>query len=544
MSREEFIPDNAGATTTMNLSYPPASLTDLSEVVFTARQTWDNSNGLQDYASPSAAVTDWHYVSNSNGTYSVTFTPPAAVPSAAGVMVAPDAGTIYSFVYRAKDPKVLAIGFAAVRDLVTFLKETNADAQGQANPLNDMKGAACAQGSNCPANPTTNFDVALTEGTSQSGRFLRNFLYRGFNKASSGKPVFDGMLAIIPAARRTWTAVRFGQQGRWSKQHEDHFMQGDQFPFSYTVLTDPVSGLTDGLLKRCLANTTCPKIMQIDGSFEWWGGRASLIVTDGAGKDVQLPSNVRYYLVPGTQHGGGGGVTTGLVTQPSSGSQCRYANSPVIMTPIERALLLALENWTVKNTTPPDSSYPTVARGELANADAVSMGAPNMSSVVVPNGDNAALLQVNIPDVGRINQLFVTDYPGGIPKVSLLKQYKLLVPKVNADGNETSGILTPELSVPLASYAGWNVRGSGHAAGESCGSSGSAIPFAVDTSKKANTDPRLALSERYGGRGDYIARFQSATDALVARGLLLPLDAQNIFYVNAAKVSSLLLPNP
>ncbi len=310
------------------------------------------------------------------------------------------------------------------------------------------------------------------------------------------------------------------------------------------MLTDPVGGQTDGLMKRCLATSTCPKIMQIDGSFEWWGGRASLIVTDGVGRDIQLPSNVRYYLVPGTQHGGGGGVTTGLVWQPASGSQCRYANSPVIMTPIERALLLALENWTVKNTEPPPSSYPSVSRGELANADAVSMGVPDLSWVTVPNGDNATPLQMNIPDVGRINQLFVTDYPGGIPKVNLLKQYKLLVPKVNADGNETSGILTPELSVPLASYAGWNVRGSGHAAGEACSSAGSAMPFAVDRSKQAATDPRLPLSERYSGRGDYIARFRSITDGLVSRGLVLSLDAENIFYPNAAKVSGILLPNP
>ncbi|MDE1949891.1 MAG: peptidase, partial [Burkholderiales bacterium] len=175
LSREEFIPDYAGGNaTTIPLSYPPASTTDLSEVTFTARQSWLNSAGQQDYAAPSAPVTTWSYVKNANGSYSVSFTPPAAVPDATGAMVPPDAGTIYSFVYRASSPMVNGIGFAAVRDLITFLKTASADGQGNANPLNDMKAAACASGVNCPANPATNFDVALGEGISQSGRFLRD----------------------------------------------------------------------------------------------------------------------------------------------------------------------------------------------------------------------------------------------------------------------------------------------------------------------------------------------------------------------------------
>jgi hypothetical protein len=246
LSREEFVPDFAGGGTTIPLTYPPASLTDKSEVTFTARQSWLNSDGKQDFASPSSPVTTWSYVTNTNGSVSVQFTPPANVPGISGGTVPPDAGTIYTFVYRAKDPKVMGIGFAAVRDLITFLKGSSADAKGNANPLNDMKSAPCAAGANCPANPATNFDVAIGEGLSQSGRFLRDFLYQGFNRDANGGKVFDGLMPIIPAARRTWVNSRFAQAGRWSKQHEDHWMPGDQFPFTYATITDPVSGASDG----------------------------------------------------------------------------------------------------------------------------------------------------------------------------------------------------------------------------------------------------------------------------------------------------------
>jgi hypothetical protein len=372
----------------------------------------------------------------------------------------------------------------------------------------------------------------LGEGTSQSGRFLRNFLYQGFNKAADGRAVFDGLLAIIPGARLTWTGTRFAQQGRWSRQHEDHFMPGDQFPFSYATLTDPVSGRHDGLLKRCMASNTCPKLMQIDGSFEWWGGRASLNVTDGAGRDVKLPDNVRYYLVPGTQHGGGPGVGAGVVTQPPAGSLCRFASSPVTMTPFERALLVALEQWVVHGTPPPASRYPTVADGQLVTPDAASLGFLGLGAAPltfdVPSGSAGSPTPLTLPDVGRVNPLSMTDYSQAVPRVQLSRPYKLLVPRVNADGNETAGIATPEVVVPLATYMGWNLRGPGHAEGEACNASGGAIPFALTEASRSPTDPRPPLSARYAGRPDYLTRFKAATEALVAERLLLRLDAEHV----------------
>ncbi|GAC1411955.1 MAG: alpha/beta hydrolase domain-containing protein [Burkholderiaceae bacterium] len=542
LAREELVPDFAGSTA-IALTYAPASLTDKSEVVFTARQSWNNSVGKQDYASPSTPVPTWNYVQAADGTVSVSFTPPTTVTGLNGASVAPDAGTIYEFVYRAKDPTVNGTGFAAVRDFVAFLRASDKDLQGNPNPLNDMKSASCAAGTGCTANPTTNFDVALGEGISQSGRFLRDFLYQGFNRDLKGNKVFDGLMPVIPAGRRTWTNLRFSQIGRWSKEHEDHFMPGDQFPFAYNVTNDPLTGANDGLLKNCLSTSTCPKIMQIDGSYEWWGGRASLIVTDGAGKDLTLPDNVRYYLVPGTQHGGSAGVSTGILTIPAAGSMCQLPGSPVAETPVTRALIPKLEKWVIANTTPPASQYPTVASGTLVRSTAI--GFPDLSAVVVPNGNTATPTPLSVNFRGVYNQVFVTDYTNAVPVVDTSRQYTVLVPRVDANGNETTGVAVPDVKVPLATYTGWNLRATGHAQDEACTSNGAAIAFAVNpAAKTGGADTRASLAELYLGRADYQAKVDAAANALVAQGYLLPLDAANVYSTNARKVSSALLPAP
>jgi len=554
LSREEYIPDYAGGTLNLiPLSYPPASMTDMSQVTFTARQSWLNASGLQEYNVPSVPVTTWSYVTATNGTVSVQFTPPASVPTPNGSNVAPDSGTIYSFVYNAKNPVISGIGFAAVRDLITFLKNSSSDAQGNANPLNDMKGAACADPSSCASNPSTNYDVSIAEGVSQSGRYLRDFLYQGFNDNAAGGKVFDGMLPIIPAGRRTWTNWRFNQAGRWTKMHEDHWMPGDQFPFSYTTITDPVGGTNDGLMKLCLATNTCPKIMQIDGTFEWWGGRASLVVTDGKGKDLALPNNVRYYLIAGTQHGGGAGVTTGVVVQPSAATAgtlfnsnlCQFASSPVSMTPVERSLIPAMENWITRNINPPASQYPTVAAGTLVAPSQAAIGFPVLTTASVPNITASTAQSLNANFAGSINQIMVTNYSKAVPTYDLSKQYTVLVPKVDKNGNEISGILMPEMAVPVATYAGWNVRGAFHAMGEGCSSTGSSIQLPLTAAAaQAAGDSRSALSNLYLGRADYINKFSTATDSLVSRGFLTNLDALNVYKLGAQSISPTLIPNP
>ncbi|MGO0788883.1 alpha/beta hydrolase domain-containing protein [Herbaspirillum seropedicae] len=547
LSREEYIPDFHQGHKEFKLAYPPASLRDKSQVSFTVRQTWRNAQGQQDYQAPSAPVTEWHYEPKADGSVNVVFTPPSAVPGPAGTSVPADQGSIYSFVYPASHPRVMAIGFAAVRDLVSFLRDASADAKGAANPLNDMKDAACVNQQACRAHDKRNFDLTIGEGISQSGRFMRDFLYMGFNKNAQGNKVFDGMIAIIPGGRRTWINERFSQPGRWSKGHEEHWMPGDQFPFAYNVMQDPVSGVTDGLLKQCSASMTCPKIMQIDGSFEWWGGRGALVVTDGAGKDLTLPDNVRYYLISGTQHAGGPGIKNGVVKQNGQDSMCQFPPSPVTQAPVLRAMIPAMENWLAKGQLPPPSRYPTVTGGTAVTPDQASVGFPALDNVLAPLANAAGTVtptELHLSYSGIHNPLAVTDYRAAIPVADPTRQYRILVPKVDADGNELGGIAQPEVAVSLATYTGWNLRAAGHAQGETCSSLGSAIPFAVSGATRSSSDPRPALDQRYQGRADYAAQVKAAGDRLVQEGYLLPLDAEHIFAAHARQVSPQLIPQP
>jgi hypothetical protein len=548
ISREEYIPDYAGgAANTIALSYPPADPANHDSVTLTARQSWLTHYGASDpgdqsYAAPSVAVADWHYAQTTDGHSTVIFTPPASVPGPDEKPVPADAGTIYSFVYRARDPRVNGIGFAAVRDLISFLRYDQVDAEGHANPIADLKSAPCVAAS-CPAHPPATVDLAIGEGISQSGRFLRDFLYQGFNRDAHGRRVFDGMMPIISGSRRTWINSSFSQPGRWSKQHEDHWQPGDQFPFAYNTIKDPVSGRSGGVLQRCSATHTCPRIMQVDGAFEWWGARASLVVTDGRGHDLKLPSNVRYYLVPGTMHGGGSGVGDGLFTIPAAGNLCQLPASPVAEAPVERALIPALIDWVTTGKTPPPSQYPSVADGTAVAPTRAATGFPDLSDVMVPSGGKP--VELHIAEMGMFNQLFVTDYSRAVPVAQLDKRYTALVPKVDVNGNEVAGVLVPDVKVPVATFAGWNLRGEDHAVGESCTLNGGAIPLAVDeASQSGGHDSRATLESLYAGRADYQAKVAAAAQALVNAGYLLPLDAQNVFEAQAATISPMLVPKP
>jgi len=154
------------------------------------------------------------------------------------------------------------------------------DDRGNPNPL-ARTGPVAAGSTRLPS-------VALSIGISQSGRYLRDMLYQGFNEDLDGRIVFDGMHPDIAGSRKTFTNYAFSQPGRWQKQHEDHFFPGDQFPFTYATLSDPISGRTDGLFARCARSKTCPKLVHTDGEAEVWqeamnvheNGKPQLVVVD------------------------------------------------------------------------------------------------------------------------------------------------------------------------------------------------------------------------------------------------------------------------
>jgi hypothetical protein len=318
---EELIFNDRERTSTARLTYPAASL-DPAKATLTVRE---------DQSSPRTTPSDmrWRFVSDRE----ISIDRPAGF----------DGGAIYELIYEAKDPIVMGLGFAAMRDVISFLRYETTDAAGNANPL--------AFGG-FP-------EVAISIGISQSGRMLRDLLYLGFNEDVRGRIVFDGMHPDIAGSRKTFTNYPFAQPGRWQKQHEDHFYPGDQFPFTYTTLRDPISGRTDGLFERCSRSDTCPRVIHTDGEAEIWQARSSLIVTDPQGRDVTLPENVRVYLVSGTQHGGGAGVHT----RPSRQDMCQYVRNPLPLRDIRTALTVALYEWVADDREPPGSRFPTVRSG-------------------------------------------------------------------------------------------------------------------------------------------------------------------------------------
>jgi hypothetical protein len=410
----------------------------------------------------------------------------------------------------------MGLGFAAVRDFVSFLRHRAADDLGTPNPL---AGAGRGEDEEEDDDPTV-ISRAYAFGSSQSGRFLRDYLWQGFNEDEAGRIVFDAMIPHIAGSRKTFTNFEFSQPGWWSKQHENHLQPGDQFPFTYATITDPVSGRTDGILARCEATghgeddgdhghqhrrNSCPKIMQIDGSAEFWQARASLVVTNGAGQEVPLPSNVRAYLITGTNHGGGTGAAFYAF--------CANTPSPVLLNPPQRALLVDLHEWVTHGVPPPASRYPSVRDGTLApTLPRSELGFPDIPGVTYS---------------GLFNYLFVTDYSVQPPTTE--SEYLVLQPKVAEDGNEISGIRQPIVSVSVATYTGWNLRRPGDGAPDLCTGAGSMFPFpATQADRVASGDPRLSIEERYPTHQSYVDAVRRAATALVRDRLLLAEDARAI----------------
>ena len=401
-----------------------------------------------------------------------------------------DGGAIYEILYLAKDPIVMGLGFAATRDVISFLRYEVTDSEGNPNPLMSV------------GLPNT----AISLGVSQSGRFLRDMLYLGFNEDVGGRIVFDGIHANIAGSRKTFTNYQFGQPGRWQKQHEDHFFPGDQFPFTYATVYDPISDRADGLQVRCSATNTCPRIIHSDSETEIWQARSSLIVTDPFGEHVDLPDNVRAYLIAGTRHGGGDGVH---VESPELGI-CQNLNNPIPIAQIRRALTVALYEWVVDGTEPPPSRFPTVPLGTLVPP--TSVGFPSIPDVTFTGSHNP---------LRRNNFNTFPPLQGGA--------YVVLAGRVDPDGNMVAGIRHPNLSVPIGTFTGWNLRREGFAEGAQCGGAGSFIPFASDQEERQESgDPRLSIEERYPTHDAYVSAVAQAADRLVQERLLLQRDAQVI----------------
>jgi hypothetical protein len=394
-------------------------------------------------------------------------------------------GKIYEVVYTAKNATVVGLGPAAIRDFISFLKYGSPTAG--VVLLGDQR---------------RYIKRAIGFGTSQSGRFLRTFLYYGFNADEEGKQVFDGVWAHVAGAGRGSFNHRFAQPSRDGHPHMNCYYPTDIFPFTDRAQTD--GGVTDGILMKAVAAKVVPKIFYTNTSAEYWGRVASLTHSSLDGRtDGGLGEDSRSYFLTGAQHGPGTFPPRKTVTQNLvNGIDYRWAM---------RGLLAAMNDWVTSGKEPPASRVPEVGKDTLVSPKAVQW--PAIPGSKLPERPKAA----------HRGEFF-----GAVPKVG--EAYPVLVAQVDRDGNEVAGIRLPVQKVPLATYTGWNLRDAKIGAPEEIYSmTGSTFFFPKTRAEAARTkDPRTPILERYKDRADYVRKYETAARELAVEGYLLPEDVAKL----------------
>ena len=396
-------------------------------------------------------------------------------------------GKIYEVVYEARDPVVVGLGLAAVRDFLSYLKY---DPQSTA-PVHRV----------------------YAVGISQSGRFLRHFLYQDFNADEQGRQVMDGVIAHVAGAGRGSFNHRFAQPSRDAQPLSSIFFPTDLFPFTDLPETDSESGETAGLLDATNKSRTAPKIFFTNTSYEYWGRAASMIHTSPDGlSDAKIGDNARVYLLAGLQH-----FSAPFPPQksnpgsPDSNAQQRYNPNPIQW--YWRALITDMDQWVKDGTPPPASTYPKISDATLVPLNKWAF--PKIPGVNQPHEFNLAF---HLDFGPQWKEGLVSLEP---PRVG--KAFQVLVPQTDADGNDRGGVSLPELQVPLATYTGWNLRDPTIGAGDlRLSFYGSFIPFAKTAAEREKSgDPRLSVAERYASRDEYMGKFAEAAMKLIHERFLL-----------------------
>lgn len=421
-------------------------------------------------------------------------------------------GHLYELIYRAKDPLVLGLGFAAARDLGSFLKNREQDASGNPNPVYRAG------------------NKAIVMGSSQSGRYIRSMIQLGFNQDEDGRQTFEGAYPHIGGGLMPLN-VRFGQPGRAWGDQIDHLYPAYDFPFTYARQHDPLTGREQGVLDRCNATNTCPLIFHVATALEMWEGRQSLGLTDPLGRnDVGDPANVRTFVMASTQHG--------AAQLPLPNAQpfgvCRQQPNPNPHTWTMRALLIALTAWVKDGTEPPASVVPRIADGTLVAPDRVNFPSIPATSYGEVSRPPSHFLAVHNPlhmlDYGPLYRPAETSGVLTVepPRVSTA-EYGVLSPQVDEDGNDVGGVRSIYVRVPLGTYTGWNLGRKDRFEDGFCSLQGSFIPFAPTRQERLEAkDPRPSIEERYPTKEAYVAKVKQEAAALVAQRLLLPADSARL----------------
>jgi hypothetical protein len=418
------------------------------------------------------------------------FDGPTRVFSHAGFMP----GRIYELVYTARDPRVVGLGLAAIRDSLSFFSFESADALGTPNPL-APRGRADPQ-------------ATLAFGISQSARVLQHMLLEALHVDEASRMVFDGALIDVPGGGKGSFNYRFAQTTRHPSELEDQQYPADFFPFTTTPEVDPVTGAESDVLARARARGALPRLFYTMTSTEYWTRSAALLHTDALGeRDLPLAPNARLYMFAGAQHGNWRTAFRGPY---------QSCGNPLDHRPPMRALLLALDAWATQGTEPPPSVYPKLADGTLGSVAEYRHRFPAIPGVQLPGGN----LRPPRLDFGpRFASQGIADR---VPP-DLGPPFVTRVPLPDADGIDRSGIRLPAVAAPLGTYTGWNLRAPGVGAPDHLARwSGSFVPFArTEAERQATGDPRPSLAARYRSRADYESRVKAAAEGLAQERLLL-----------------------
>lgn len=418
-----------------------------------------------------------------------------------------EAGRVYQLVYNTKGSAIVGLGMASVRDINSYLKYAPEEA-----------GNPCAD----------NIDFAYAFGSSQSGRFLRTYLYYGMNEDEENRMALDGIIPHVAGGMRGEFNLRFGQPSK-----DVCFIIPELFPFTDTEQLDPVTGATGSLLAKLEErDNQVPKVMFTNTSAEYWRGDAALIHTDlETMRDADQSENVRRYHFAGTMHGSGNFPPETI--RPMDGLKGQLPYNSVDYSPLLRAALINLDRWVSGDAAAPDSLHPSLDVGTAVESRTLKQNFDQIPGVDSP------------PEVTRAMRL---DYG---PETHLGRTVKLpaehgeeypaLVSDVDEDCNEIGGIRLPDLTVPLATYTGWNLRhpdngNPGLVIGITGGLAGWTLPFGKSREQRESAgDPRASIEERYQSREDYLQKVREAATRLVSDGYMLEEDIQRAEDKAAAK---------
>ena len=489
----------AGTTATLTMArstaptlYPPATLdTAAATLVSAAAETpMGAKSGVSRIAS-----TDWAFATCETAPF-----PGVPDPTHICLKNGFNPSLLYELQYTAKDPLVLGIGFAATRDLNSFFRYEKKDDAGTGNPV---AGA---------------IRWAISEGSSQSGTFLRAYIHLGFNQDEQGRIVWEGSNPHI-ASRVIDMNRRFALPGGTVAMYE----LGTDAPLWWEDWNDDPRGRgKSGILDRCRITRTCPKIMETFGAAEIWGLRASaMMVGTDAKADIPLPDTVRRYYFAGAQHGGGRG---GFSLTGEAAPACELPSNPIPVAQIRAALLKSFVAWVTTGAPMPASRYPKISDGTLVPNTNAAMGFPRIPGTPMPEGLQRPLIGYGLGS--HFNYKDGSGYLTNLPNVE--RAFPQLVVKVDEDGNEVAGLKSPLAMAPLGTYTGWNVTKAGPFKGQLCGDvpTGGFIPFAkTKVERTAAGDPRQSLEERYGSHEGYVRAVTAAANTLVKDGFLLRHDA-------------------